>query len=166
MPRTNPIRWTREHIRQNGFFWQFFKYGIVGGIAFVADFSIFLGLTRLAHLHPSVANVISSLVGMLIIFVVNRKVTFKAVEGDVRAQTRRFVIVSIVNYALQQGLLWLFLHWALLEVLGPWHDVGAKVLAIGLIVLSNFLGHRLWTFWPSSPASSDHALPPLPPRDV
>lgn len=157
------LDWGVAHIRENGPWWQFVKYGFFGVIAFGADFGAFLGLTRYLHWHPSVANLISSLIGLTIIFIFNRRFTFQAQEGRIAEQTRRFLIVSIVNYFLQQGLLWIFLHWNLLLMLGSWHDVGAKVMAISVTVISNFTGHRLWSF---RHQPSSHAVPPPPPSNL
>lgn len=157
------LRWGREHVRKNGPWWQFVKYGFFGVIAFGADFGLFMSLTRYFNFHPSIANLFSSLLGLAIIFFFNRRFTFQAQEGRIVQQTRRFIIISVVNYFLQQGLLWVFLHWSLLSVLGSWHDVGAKMMAISVTVISNFTGHRLWSF---RHHPSPHAVPTPPPSNI
>jgi putative flippase GtrA len=75
----------------------------------------------------------------------------------------QFVVVSVIAWALNTGILWSTDHWVLGEgglfarfvaplaaAVGMEHGVfssnGAKVIATGIVLFWNFFANRFWTF--------------------
>ncbi|MDP3685863.1 MAG: GtrA family protein [bacterium] len=114
-------------------FRQFVKFGITGSVAFVVDFGVYLGLTRLAGwvtvlcvgptgahgtstladlasgcggAYPIIlANLASVLAAMLVVFLLNKFWTFRDPRADVLAsQGIRFFLFYTFTYILNQAL--------------------------------------------------------------
>lgn len=107
----------------------------------ITDFTVFALLTRVADLHPLIANMISRPLGGLFSFFFNKYWTFKN-RGNARGivQFGRFGIIWLVNLAMSELLVGLF-H----EVLefGPMHSKIATELILATVT---FTCLKLWTF--------------------
>jgi putative flippase GtrA len=114
------------------------RYGVVGVSSSVVDFLFYFGLTRAAHLPELVANVLAYLVGHLVSYLGNRWWTFRS-HGSVGKEYVRFWVTNLIGLAVSQTVLWVGLTLGI-------HDLVAKVGAIALSGLSNFLLNRHWTF--------------------
>ena len=118
------------------------RYVIAGMAATVADFLLFIILTRSGALHPLTANLISRPAGGLASFVVNKLWTFirRPQRARLPVQFVRFWVVWLTCYAISEAGLWVWL-----QVL-PGERAACKVLAeIGAGIVS-FLLLRHWTF--------------------
>lgn len=162
---------------------QFVKFGITGSIAFVADFGVYLGLTRLVRwvtvlcVGPSgiqetstladlptgcggaypviLANLVSVLIAMMVVFFLNKFWTFRDPRATVLAsQGTRFFIFYTTTYLLNQAFTSfltgrvLVLH----AVFGSNTDVAAKILAVAIVTLVNFGGNKFLIFRGATPA--------------
>lgn len=167
---------------------QFVKFGITGSVAFVVDFGVYLGLTRLAgwitvlcigptgvrgtstlaelasgcgNAYPIIlANLASVLSAMLVVFLLNKFWTFRDPRSAVLAsQGIRFFLFYMFTYILNQALTSFFtgrvpiLHAAF----GANTDVAAKILAVMIMTIVNFIGNKFLIFRGTAPAP-EHTL--------
>lgn len=124
------------------------RYLIVGIGNTVLDLALFTLLAVAAGLPPVVANVVSTVVVMTISFFLNRSWVFRAEQAGVASYVG-FVAVTLTSGLLIQSLVIL----GVIELAGaitPDLDdglvkPGAKVVAMGVGMVSNFLGYR-WVF--------------------
>lgn len=119
---------------------QFIKFCLVGASNVTIDFSIFLLLTGVAHLHYLQANLGSFVVAVSWSFYANRRWTFRHQVGDPRRQYLRFTLTNLAGLLIQSTLLYLLHERALMDVRV------AKVIAIFVTTFWNFFMTKFWTF--------------------
>lgn len=133
----------RAHVRnvsERPMIRQFVKFSIVGVSNTVVDFGTYVALTRLGKVHFIGANVVAFLLAATWSYIWNRKWTFRSADARIRQQYVKFLIVAGVGLGLTTGILY-----ALVTYVGMM-DIPAKVIAIGVVLIWNFLINRLWTF--------------------
>lgn len=131
---------------------QFIKFASTGVLAFIVDFLLLnflfyiLGLkTYLSidlsfiKLSISVANMISTLVSIILIYIINSRWTFKLNAQTSANQTTKFTIVIIFNYIISNILFGFFVNLGLVEPL-------TKILVIGLQACWTFFLYKFFVF--------------------
>lgn len=128
---------------------QFLKFVVTGTVGAGIDFAIYGALTRLAHFYFLYANLCSVFLAILATFILNKYWTFESREpGAWKSQSWKFFVVAGTNYVLQQLILTLIVFYTPLErITGKsLKDIGAKVIAVGIVMFSNFFLNKYWTF--------------------
>jgi putative flippase GtrA len=127
---------------------EFGRYLVVGGVAFVADFSALWALVSLTGLHYLPSTALAFVLGVWVNYqlsirwvFVYRAVNLSGVEFSI------FLLVGIVGLGVSLGAMSLFAGW-----LGM-HYLLAKALATLLTLLVNFGGRKLLLFtrWNNTP---------------
>lgn len=109
------------------------KFGVVGIINTVIDFTLYNILSSTTFLSLVESNIVSTTVAMVFSFFANRNVVFKAKGGSIKQQTIRFLLVTGFGiYVLQNGTI------ALLTQVWP----GPLNAVVHLAVASGFHGHN------------------------
>jgi putative flippase GtrA len=124
------------------FFWQVFRYAIVGATNTTIDFGVYAFLTRLVPFFETrilFANAISFTFALTWGFYWNRRWTFQRTDDP----TRRYVRFFLVSLG---GLGWTNLVLGFLVRQMGWYDLWAKAATIIVAFAWNFTMHRLWTF--------------------
>src|SRR5580704_1429604 len=105
------------------------KFGVVGLINTVIDFTLYNILSSTTFLSLVESNIVSTTVAMVFSFFANRNVVFKAKDGSIKQQTIRFLLVTGFGiYVLQNGTIALLTQvWP-----GPLNDVVHMAAASGL----------------------------------
>lgn len=152
---------------------EFVKFAITGSLAFVVDFGTFVVLTRSAGWETTAsilgykiipANLVSVLLAMLTVFLLNKFWTFRDPRREViAAQGVRFFAFYAFTYVLNQVVTSFFAFYVppLRAVFARNTDLVAKILAVGVITMVNFLGNKFVVFRRPSPAtdaSPSHTL--------
>ncbi|MBR4231278.1 MAG: GtrA family protein [Bacilli bacterium] len=119
----------------NKLFKQLFRFGIVGGIAFLIDFGIFALLTHLG-MHYLIAQIISFSISLAFNYVASIKWVF-----DAKKQTPKeiiiFVSLSVVGLGINELLLFIGidkLHF---------HELIVKLFATAVVMVFNFVTRKL-----------------------
>ena len=136
---------------------QFIKFGIVGTIGAVVDFTVYNILTRGFQWQSFyavwgqkilVANNISVFLAIVSNFILNKYWTFKDRDSKVAGQWASYFTLNFFTWILNQ-LLVSFLTFkviAMQTIFGDQRDNAAKALAIGIILFVNFSGSKLFVF--------------------
>ncbi len=125
---------------------RFVKYGAVGALGTATDVAVMLTLVKYAGLAPVLANATGFVFAVGQNFVLNRRLTFpESRELAASGQLTRFFIVSVVGLAINLPV-FLFVDSSLHPYLGPHSYKVAKLFAVGVVLIWNFLANRLWTF--------------------
>lgn len=120
---------------------QFLQYILVGGIAFVVDFSILFLLTDKVGLHYLASATIAFLVGLLINYVLCIAWVFDVrVISNRRHEFAIFASIGIASLILNNGLMYAFTD------LGGQHYLLSKLMAASLILIFNFVLRRTILF--------------------
>lgn len=128
---------------------QFVKFATVGGINTVADFVMYIGLTRgFAFWHERLdeANLLAYVFAVFVSLLLNNFWTFKRGTNRFAVHAAKFLTVAAGATTLNS-----ILFWALTR-LGV-HDIMTKVIATAIIAGWNFLLYKFWAF-------ADRPLPP------
>jgi putative flippase GtrA len=118
---------------------QLAKFSTVGATGYVVNLAVYTALLRGAGWHYAAAATASFLVAVTNNYLWNRVWTFRDQRGHVAFQGLRFLVVAVVAYAANLGIL------SLLIVLGT-DKVLAQAIAIVLVTPLNFIGNKLWSF--------------------
>lgn len=130
------------------FILEFLKFAVVGTLGAAVDFSVYALLTRAWHWYYIYATAVSVFLAILNNFLLNKYWTFKkGTTGKTTRESVRFFIVSLINYFLQLGILYSVVEFTSLQkIFGQGEDLAAKVIAIGIVLFSNYFGNKFWTF--------------------
>jgi putative flippase GtrA len=119
---------------------QLVQFGVVGGVGFAVNLAVYALFVHPVGVDYHVASAAAWLVAVVNNFILNRHWTFDAREGRAHFQALRFLVVSLVAFAVSQLLL------TLLVETGGMAKVPAQALAVAASTPLNFLGNKLWSF--------------------
>ena len=127
---------------------EFFKFCLVGISGTIVDFGVYAILTRFAGLYYLYATAISVFLAILNNFLLNKYWTFKkGKSGKARIEYIKFLIVSVINYFLNIGITYLIVEFTQSELIfGQNEDFFGKVVAVIIVLFSNYFGNKFWTF--------------------
>ncbi len=127
---------------------QFFRYGIVGGIAFVVDFGILWALTEFAGLHYLLSATAGFVAGLIVNYLISVRWVFtaSAAQRAKSAKLRRieficYAIIGVIGLGLNSLILWLST-----DILGIYY-LGSKLISTALVFIWNFLARRVLMSW-------------------
>jgi putative flippase GtrA len=119
---------------------QFMKFGIVGVLNTVIDYSIFTVLVYAVHVHFLLANAISFSIAVTNSYLLNRRWTFRSDNPAKATEAMKFLLVNLIGLSLSEVILKILVdHWSIPELI-------AKGGAVVVVLTWNFLGTRLWAF--------------------
>jgi len=117
---------------------QLFLYGIIGGISAFLDFCVFTILHKLGVPYL-IANVISTHVGIICSFLLNRHYNFK-VKDKTKMRFLSFYIIGLIGLAISSGLLYLAVDCY------HFNEIYAKIATIIVVALFQFILNKFITF--------------------
>jgi putative flippase GtrA len=126
-------------LRRPGNWVQLAKFASVGATGYVVNLAVYAALVRGAGWHYALAATASFLVAVTNNYLWNRVWTFRDQRGHVAFQGLRFLVVALVAYAANLGIL------SVLIAFGT-DKVVAQAIAIVLVTPLNFVGNKLWSF--------------------
>jgi putative flippase GtrA len=118
---------------------QLAKFAAVGAAGYVVNLVVYTALLRGAGWHYAAAATGSFLVAVTNNYVWNRVWTFREERGHVGFQGLRFLVVALVAYVANLGILSALIAFGTDKVL-------AQAIAIVLVTPLNFIGNKLWSF--------------------
>jgi putative flippase GtrA len=125
---------------------RFAKFGAVGIIGAVVDFSILNVGIQVFDLAKWLANTFSFAAAVLSNFTWNRLWTFPESRAKpIGPQLGQFVLVNLVGYGINQAIFLSLDHYVFAEW-GAWGYNLSKAIAIGVVLFWNFGINRIWTY--------------------
>jgi putative flippase GtrA len=118
---------------------QLAKFGAVGATGYVVNLAVYTALLRGAGWHYAFAATVSFLVAVTNNYLWNRVWTFRHQRGHLGFQGLRFLVVALVAYIANLGILSALIAFGMDKVL-------AQAIAIVLVTPLNFVGNKLWSF--------------------
>jgi len=124
-------------------FFKLLKFGTVGGISVLIDFS----LTWLLHNKLGINGLISSSLGFLFSsicnFLLNNYWTFGAINGEGTKRFIKFVCICAIGLLLNTATVYVLTHWGGLGL------YISKLIAVVVVFNWSFLASSLFAFKPS-----------------
>lgn len=112
------------------------------GSAFIGalvDYLIMIACTELLNIHYTISIIIGGLVGAVVNFTINRKWTYNAEEGALKAQIPKFIFVVLGSVLLKSGGTYILSNWLSL-------DYKFSRIIIDIVVSLGF-NYTLQTYW-------------------
>src|SRR5213082_2391302 len=126
-------------LRRSSNWLQLAKFAAVGATGYVVNLAVYTALLRGAGWHYAAAATGSFLVAVTNNYLWNRLWTFRDQRGHVAFQGLRFLVVALVAYVANLGILSVLIAFGSDKVI-------AQAIAIVLVTPLNFLGNKLWSF--------------------
>ncbi|MEM0465386.1 MAG: glycosyltransferase family 2 protein [Candidatus Pacearchaeota archaeon] len=121
--------------------YEFFKFAFIGGIGTLINISILYYLTEKFKIYYLLAAIFSFFIAMTFNFFLNKIWTFKEkIKSNIKKKYIKFFAVSIT--ALLVNLFFLYIFTELMKI----YYIISQIMAIGIALIINFLGNKLWTF--------------------
>lgn len=133
----------------------FLRYLLVGGFNTLLDLGLFTLFAVVVGIQPLVANVLSTTITLCVSYLLNRVYVFRTARTVQRTLVQFVAVTLISGLVVQSAVIWAVLHVGVLVAPGLSHDVLAplaKICAMGVGMISNFLGYR-WLFGSHRPAA-------------
>jgi len=125
---------------------RFLRFGIVGTIGAVVDFSVLNLCIQFLSMEKWLANTCSFSTAVLSNFTWNRLWTFPESQQEALVpQLGQFALVNVVGYGINQAIFLSLDHYAF----GGWGIWGynlSKAIAIGVVLFWNYGVNRVWTY--------------------
>ena len=120
---------------------QFFRYALVGGVAFVVDFGLLFILTDKIGIYYLLSATISFICGLLINYTLSIRWVFaKRRLSDTRMEFVIFGIIGIIGVGINNAIIWCGV-----EIAGL-HYLWSKIIAGMAVLLWNFIARRQTLF--------------------
>jgi putative flippase GtrA len=119
---------------------QFLCFSGVGIIGTLAHYLTLIGMVEIVSMRPVFSSILGFIVGALVNYFLNYHVTFKSAKSHHEAMPK-FFVVALVGLAMNAMIMSVAT-----EVL-RFHYLLAQVISTGVVLIWNFTGNRLWTFW-------------------
>ena len=125
---------------------RFFRFGVVGTIGAVVDFSVLNLCIQWLLMAKWLANTFSFSAAVLSNFTWNRLWTFpESRQEALLPQLAQFALVNVVGYGINQAIFLSLDHY----IFGEWDVWGynlSKAIAIGVVLFWNYGINRIWTY--------------------
>jgi putative flippase GtrA len=119
---------------------QLIRYAVNGGLVTILYDIVYVGVERLTAASVQVANLIGYIAAVLTGYVLHSRVTFKDHGERNRGTQIRFVLASLLSYAINAFWTWLFAqHWQL-------HPEAPLIPISTVTPLVLFAVNRWWVF--------------------
>ncbi len=118
---------------------QFFIYAGIGAIGTVGHYATLILLVQAIHTDPVFATTIGFVIGALINYVLNYRITFNSNKRHREALTKFLAVASlgaVINAAIMTaGLNMVDAHYLIIQV-----------IATCIVLILNFITNKYWTF--------------------
>lgn len=130
------------------------RYVVVGSFNSILDLALFSLFAVVVGLPPVVANVLSTCITLCVSFFLNHRFVFKSDRTGWKVFIPFVAVTLVSGLLIQSAVIWGVIHLAGIVVPTASSAVVApvsKVCAMGVGMISNFLGYRLLFHGPSRP---------------
>lgn len=118
-------------------FVQFLAYTLVGGVAFVIDFSVLWFFTDIMRIHYLYSAVIGFIFGLLVNYLLSIYWVFNVRKSkSARTEFLIFAVIGIVGLGINELILWFFT-----DVRGVYY-LYSKIIATGVVFIWNFVARK------------------------
>jgi putative flippase GtrA len=131
-----------DGILSQSFFYKFLKFGIVGFSGVFVDFGITYLTKEKLRIPKYIANAIGFSTAATTNYFLNRIWTFKSTNPEVMVEFSEFFAISMIGLGINTLILWILVSKFKMNF------YVAKIFAIAVVTVWNFLANAFFTFNP------------------
>lgn len=118
---------------------QIFKFLVVGGIAFVIDYSLLFALTEFFKIHYLVSSVISFSVSVIFNYIASVAWVFEVDKEKNKVNNFiLFIVLSIIGLLINQ-----FVMWIGVSTFNMYYMI-VKIIATAVVMVFNFITRKIF----------------------
>ena len=118
---------------------QIFKFGIVGGTAFIIDFAFLFIFREFCHFPVLVSNTLSFCISVIYNYIASVKWVFDVnKEKDAKKQFIVFIVFSVLGLILNNVIMWITVDFLNIYYLF------AKIIATAIVMVFNFVTRKIF----------------------
>lgn len=122
----------------NKLFKQIIRFGVVGGLAFIIDYSLLFILTELTPLTYFYASIISFIVSLTFNYILSIKWVFDVNKKQEISDIIIFVVLSVIGLLINQIIMYVFV-----EKIHIYYMV-TKIISTIVVMIYNFITRKIF----------------------
>lgn len=127
--------------QNNVSYFQFIRYALSGGIAFITDYTILYILTEFFHIHYLVSAGIAFTAGVLVTYTFSILWVFNTRRfANNRVELGLFILLSFIGLLLTELFMWFFTEKV------SFHYLNSKIISSALVLFWNFFSKKTILF--------------------
>lgn len=123
---------------KNSLFKQILKFGVVGGLAFLIDYSLLFICTEYLNIYVLYSSVISFSVSVIFNYILSTKWVFNANGNKTIKDFIMFLILSVIGLALNQLIMFIGV-----EKLDIYYML-VKIMSTAIVMVYNFITRKIF----------------------
>ena len=133
-------------------FEQIMRFGIVGVISFLVDFTVYTVLCNVIGVHYLIAGIAGFTISVIVNYILSMSFVFQR-RDDIsrRREFIVFVLLSLIGAGLNELILFIcidliYSNWPWVQSWCPEKlaNIGAKVVATGVVMVYNFVSRKIF----------------------
>lgn len=117
---------------------QLLGFGVIGGLCFLIDYFLMVGLTELGNINYLLAAGISFCVSVIVNYLLSMRFIFESKENiNKLKEFVIFVILSVIGLGLNELFMWLIVEKVEL------HYMLTKIIVTAIVMVYNFITRKL-----------------------
>lgn len=116
---------------------QILKFGIVGGMAFLIDYSILFILTEFVGIPSLISAAISFIVSVIFNYILSIKWVFDVNKKQTSKDIVIFMILSTIGLGINELIIWLG------NIIGIYYMI-SKIVATAIVMVYNFITRKIF----------------------
>lgn len=126
---------------KKNFFYEFLKFSLVGALGTIINIFILYSFTEIFLIYYLFSAIFAFFIAMTSNFILNKLWTFREqINYKISKKYFKFFLVSILALIVNLTFLYIFT-----EIFNLWY-IFSQIFAIGISLIINFIGNKLWTF--------------------
>lgn len=118
---------------------QLFRFGLVGGICFLIDYSILYVCTDIFKIHYLISSVISFTISTIFNYILSIKWVFNLKENrNSKKDFVNFIVFSVIGLILNQIIMWFGV-----DILNIYYMI-TKIISTCIVMCFNFITRKIF----------------------
>lgn len=117
---------------------QILKFGVVGVVAFLIDYSLLYALTEFCHIHYMISSIISFTVSLIFNYIASIYWVFDVKQKQTIKEITVFTILSVIGLGINQLVMYLMTD------VGNIYYMFSKLVATAIVMVWNFITRKIF----------------------
>lgn len=117
---------------------QIFKFGLVGGIAFVIDYVLLYLCTEFLDIHYLVSSIISFTVSVIFNYILSVKWVFDVKKKQDTSDFIVFIILSVIGLGINSLIMYV-----MVEIFDVYYML-SKIVSTAVVMIYNFITRKMF----------------------